>query len=497
MAPNIPVGRIESETLVHSLRQHDSRESTEVIRDDKIENLDLRKIDPSPKEINEQIESVNKKSQGSEILTSIIDQPNLPVKNNTFVAPMATVPNHSGTGFQLQDTPIGKSLISLIGADNLPIRPQDSEFKIEKTIGQGASDPKESLKRTFVDTLSVAQEEQEWALVEKELAKELSFTKTLQEILQSVDNGKSFDTTGPSAIEINTQRSIPDFSPSGKLNYYYHTNSGSPIEVQSTDRPFYFKRVHVPVEASPQTLSASVPRNSQSPVLIQVRIPPSFAVETLSNFDRLPELPAVDEPDRLASSSNVGAPLINPSTTSNNNRDSAGPVRSVPDIIVSTPGGKLEDGFIRLISPVVQSRGSNPSGNKPLDPIRNLTTDDQIESVTEKILEEFGSEGNTESVYQGLISNTEPMYEASLGNGGNSGPIIEDFSTGGVLRIPGHDPESPADLDLVHHDLSLPFLEDQGAKAVRPNPPMTPEGEYKKQIQTVHMQYLLFMVWFI
>lgn len=485
MAPNLSGGRVRSEALDRFLGQHDSHASLEVTRDDKQENSEMLNNDPINTQTSGQPVAIDEDAADVTLETFVITESSIPRTDSIIVQPTLikskTIPvvpfTHPESQVTTIDSGVANNPPSFISQSNISgFRPDTDMRTLKQITVQANTDPEVSLIRHDADigrvlhnqqgallekalkeTISIAKEEEEWAVVEKQLAEDLSFTKTIEEILQSADNNaKPFDTTDDQTLTIReilplTDRAIVPNVPRRRNGALFATSSGSPPVSRSsqtaTNRPSLAKRT----THARQDARSNRSYSSLSPISIQVTTPSTYIANVHNFHERLPEIPSFPliaghgiQTDAIASSANIKSAQdksIQSSTTKSKPvvNNSNLPVTSTDSIYLSTPRRKLSS-----------SRRRN-SKNKPQSPdtISQSEFDDSVASETQSL----GS----------VASYVDDSTIAPTG--------------GGILRIPGHAPESPADLNLVHHDLSLPFLRGQGARVLSPESSMTAEGE--------------------
>lgn len=486
MAPNLSDGRVRSEALDRYLSQHDSHESLEVIRDDKKENLDLLKDDYQQTaafaaDVNS--ESVNL-DETSIPLVEDSDIGSLAEKNvNTDGELKLLVPNvrDPKPPFvvlepQVKDEAVivesqpegaaissassvnsGKSLSSSRDRSRLlaalpqdldssvahdPLKnnrgPEEALLKHDSSIGQLLQNQQGALlEKALHETLSITKEEEEWAVVEKQLAEDLSFARALEEILQSSpDSG-----TQP-------QRSNP----------FYPTSSGAPPSLQQPSR-----------QTAPGFVDFGLPDTTLGfgpldvPAIPGLNIESSMPESGLKTNIRSPRI--FSDPPSSSRLQKTNKQPTNPSEihviSKGNSHITGKPIYSSGSLLPS-PSTKPSQSTWRTTTSSLKRTTPSDETTKSTD--RRTSSDRKISSTNKKL-----STGNRKS--------TAKTTTASTFSNPNI-PVSSSTQTPlGIFRIPGHEPEAPADLNLVHHDLSLPFLKDQGARVLNTEPAMTAQGK--------------------
>ena len=217
MAPNIGIKSAPSEALDHYLSQHGGHSSLELLRDEKIRDgfpaatthaqvtasADSAVLGPAGEPTsNEDNTDPNAAAQSAsdlgENLEIILAYSN---EQPTYEQAAVKKERPRTTGQHRR----GKSFYSAQEGKILPLYNEDANESGQITKFAEV-DPKESLmphhesishilqkqqgellEKALKETESIAREEQEWAVVEKQLAEDLSFTKTIGELLQSAD----------------------------------------------------------------------------------------------------------------------------------------------------------------------------------------------------------------------------------------------------------------------------------------------------------------------
>ena len=498
MAPNQSSGSAPSEALDHFLSLHDSGESLESFRDEKIDlRTDLESTKPQIS-LNLQTDTSSSNTMKfssdttfeNDELDSTTEYPTVPIVEDIIVMNVdkadktLTVPfqpdvnaglpaKEIGTKVTISDssrpTSFGKSLFGAIRPISVPPRVQTFETESSKFMqNQGKISPEESLlahdasvqealkkqqqdllEQALKEEISVLQEEETWAVAEKQLAEDFSFAKNVDELLQSAGESDT-QVTDPMAQDVYFEDSLTSEPIStnpatyeDKLNKLFTgmgiassipTSSGSPPPLENlsdsaTIRPILSKRLPIFLQLQKSEFSPNLDRSENSPVSID--IPPA----TTSHQKRLPSKQLVPV-TTIASDSTEG-------------------------IIIRLHGDSKVADVLRYR--IDEGRKSINPSSKDIPSATTSTARRRKTTPKRKI----------------QSSSTRPSLATASST---ISPKVIEFSPtpplpSGILRIPGHAPEEPADLTLVHHDLSLPFLKDQGARVLNPNSAMSAEGK--------------------
>ena len=449
MAPNIARKTAPSEALDFYLSKHTSHHSLELDRDEKPlhkpmdNNKSLVSQENNSVEITTDVENVILSADIQNEAEKIsVEDANLKDTKPVIVIPnrgksLKTVENNERNlpSYTVEDTQKrfqnSDESVAHLNSDDLGTyanlensRQEEDSFKTLRDIKKYANaHPEETLiahdqshtrelqqqkdhllEQALMEPISIAREEQEWAEVEKTLAGDFSFARTLGEMLQYDINDMSYDTEN--GRHMFAKRVIP-FGDGGHLVL-------PPSMVKE-----------------PTTKSISGTNYDIRDSSIKKR--PGVAVKSHREIEVKPDYPSDPYESRQAEEAIL-------------NRDS-----KLSDKIDSD----LDNIHYDIIDYIVSSNNTN--GINPLPLSLNINqTNISIDTTTQ------------------LGRSKVTMRRKNVTSTSTMKPVSEAILPQGQ-KTP-YTPEGIAQLNLVHHDLTEPFLRDQGAKELTPNN-MTAMGE--------------------
>ena len=425
MAPNLTGGRAPSEALDSFLARHESHDSLEVFRDDK-ENSKLfptretvpSRASPEGKIKIDSDDSEHKKSSKIPSHSDIVIERALP-ENAKPVESASLQFEHIRTGS-------GKSFSS--NQDSVANLPSITKSTDPKILNQNSeandTNPEEALLNHDPAVQEALKHQQE-DLLELALKEDFSVTKE-EEKWAMVEKRLTEDFSFAQAVEELLQRTIEDNEPS-KISksvdvspiaaQLARIDSVAAIENQKENDEFYATS-----SGKPPKYEEQLDQNQKARPILSKRttVSPRGLADNSKNT-------------HIVSSSRVS--LLPPFVSDNSNSKI-----SQQEQISNTPTNPTPT--------LIQTESStHPTKSKSTASSRRKSTKHSTSSTTPS-----------------PVSKGRPQVRSDL---------VAEPTT--ILHIPGHAPETPADIVLTHHEQSKEFLEGQGARVL--NDAMSAEGK--------------------